>query len=395
MQAKPNKERRRLIRTAKDLGTKAVADAFNLGSTLAAGEELTEREIEEKLAFAATSRDDFYLKQLDAAYKSHTDTLSNAISGACLPKGLVKPFPSNNLQMMIQAGAKGGSVNAIQISALLGQIELEGRRIPLMMSGRTLPSFRPYETHPRAGGFVTGRFLTGIRPQEFFFHCMAGREGLIDTAVKTSRSGYLQRCLIKHLEGLVVNYDLTVRDSEGSVVQWMYGEDGLDVIRSQCLKAAFFPTIRANVEALKPRKEELARLKAIREPAVPKLMRATRREVAEEARAKKEGEAFGTAGGGKESPFRKFEAKMREDNGGEGMEKEKVSLGGFFSFLSIFLKISKFAARRRLVQPGGKREGAVLPGDAPHRRPRHQPLPPRPALWRHQRDTGCGHCRLY
>ena len=338
VQAKPNKERRRLIRTAKDLGTKAVADAFNLGSTLSSG-ELTEREIEEKLAFAATSRDDFYLKQLDAAYKSHTDTLSNAISGACLPKGLVKPFPSNNLQMMIQAGAKGGSVNAIQISALLGQIELEGRRIPLMMSGRTLPSFRPYETHPRAGGFVTGRFLTGIRPQEFFFHCMAGREGLIDTAVKTSRSGYLQRCLIKHLEGLVVNYDLTVRDSEGSVVQWMYGEDGLDVIRSQCLKKAFFPTIMANVEALKPRKEELARLKAIREPAVPKLMRATRREVAEEARAKKEGEAFGTAGGGQESPFRKFEAKMREDNGGEGMEKEKVSLGGFYIFLSNFFNL--------------------------------------------------------
>ena len=62
-----------------------------------------------------------------------------------------------------------------------------GKRPPLMISGRSLPSFRPYETHPRAGGFIDGRFMTGIRPQEFFFHCMAGREGLIDTAVKTSR----------------------------------------------------------------------------------------------------------------------------------------------------------------------------------------------------------------
>ncbi|KAG1016640.1 hypothetical protein G6F43_014457 [Rhizopus delemar] len=85
-----------------------------------------------------------------------------------------------------------------------------------MVSGRSLPSFRPFDTSARAGGFVTGRFLTGIRPQEYYFHCMAGREGLIDTAVKTSRSGYLQRCLMKHLEGLRVHYDHTVRDSDGS-----------------------------------------------------------------------------------------------------------------------------------------------------------------------------------
>ena len=64
----------------------------------------------------------------------------------------------------------------MQISCLLGQIELEGQRPPLMPSGRFLPSFLPYDTSPRAGGFVDGRFLTGIRPQEYFFHCMAGRE---------------------------------------------------------------------------------------------------------------------------------------------------------------------------------------------------------------------------
>ena len=67
-------------------------------------------------------------------------------------------------------------VNCLQISCLLGQIELEGRRPPLMVSGRSLPSFPPYETSPRSGGYVAGRFLTGIKPQEYFFHCMAGRE---------------------------------------------------------------------------------------------------------------------------------------------------------------------------------------------------------------------------
>ncbi|QQP32529.1 DNA-directed RNA polymerase subunit, partial [Caligus rogercresseyi] len=141
--------------------------------------------------------------------------ITNRINSACLPRGLIKKFPYNNLQLMVQAGAKGSTVNTMQISCLLGQIELEGKRPPLMISGRN------------------GRFMTGIKPQEFFFHCMAGREGLIDTAVKTSRSGYLQRCLIKLLEGLVVNYDLTVRDSDGSVVQFQYGEDSLDVCKSQ------------------------------------------------------------------------------------------------------------------------------------------------------------------
>lgn len=105
-----------------------------------------------------------------------------------------------------------------------------------MPSGRTLPSFIPYDPNPRAGGYIGDRFLTGLRPQEFFFHCMAGREGLIDTAVKTSRSGYLQRCLIKHLEGLVVQYDLSVRDNDGSMIQVFYGEDGIDTTKTKYLE---------------------------------------------------------------------------------------------------------------------------------------------------------------
>ncbi|MEQ2177374.1 hypothetical protein GOODEAATRI_002830, partial [Goodea atripinnis] len=126
-----------------------------------------------------------------------------------------------------------------KISCLLGQIELEGRRPPLMPSGKFLPCFQPYDPSPGAGGFVSGRFLTGIKPQvhevrrkgfEFFFHCMAGREGLVDTAVKTSRSGYLQR------------------DSDGSVIQFLYGEDGLDIPKTQFLQPRQFPFIEDNYE---------------------------------------------------------------------------------------------------------------------------------------------------
>lgn len=137
---------------------------------------------------------------------------------------------------MVLSGAKGSTVNHNQVSVMLGQQELEGRRVPVMPSGKTLPCFLPYDPNPRAGGYITDRFLTGLRPQDFFFHCMAGREGLIDTAVKTSRSGYLQRCLMKHLEALIVNYDFTVRDSDGSIVQFLYGEDSIDPTKKQFLE---------------------------------------------------------------------------------------------------------------------------------------------------------------
>lgn len=106
----------------------------------------------------------------------HSLKLLALILRACVPHGLCRQFPDNSLQLMVQSGAKGSAVNCMQISSLLGQIELEGRRPPLMLSGRALPSFVAYDTSPRAGGFVDGRFLTGIRPQEYFFHCMAGRE---------------------------------------------------------------------------------------------------------------------------------------------------------------------------------------------------------------------------
>jgi DNA-directed RNA polymerase I subunit RPA1 len=89
----------------------------------------------------------------------------------------------------------------------------------------------------------------GLRPQEYFFHCMAGRDGLVDTAVKTARSGYLQRCMIKNLEGLKVAYDATVRDdSDGSVVQFAYGEDGLDVLNTSYLDS--FDFLQSNLSRL-------------------------------------------------------------------------------------------------------------------------------------------------
>lgn len=172
---------------------------------------------------------------LDGFMMSKLNPLASDIVKACLPGGLAVPFPVNTFGIMCGTGAKGSIVNQSQVTCALGQQALEGRRVPRLASGRTLPSFAPYDVNPRADGFVMDRFLTGIRPQEYYFHCMAGREGLVDTAVKTSRSGYLQRCLVKHLEELKVNYDYTVRNGEGGVVQFLYGEDGLDPTRASYL----------------------------------------------------------------------------------------------------------------------------------------------------------------
>lgn len=129
--------------------------------------------------------------------------------------------------LMVTTLAEGLTVNQSQVSCALRQQALEGRRIPRMSSGGTMPSFAPYDPNPRADGFIANRFLTWVRPQEYYFHCMTGREGLVDTVVKTSRSDYLQHCLVKHLEELKVGYDHTVRDGGDGVVQLLYGEDGI------------------------------------------------------------------------------------------------------------------------------------------------------------------------
>ncbi|XP_022640325.1 DNA-directed RNA polymerase I subunit 1 isoform X3 [Vigna radiata var. radiata] len=154
---------------------------------------------------------------------------SSGILKELLSEGILKPSGKNCISLMTTSGAKGSMVNFQQISSHLGQQELEGKRVPRMVSGKTLPCFAPWDCSPRAGGFIIDRFLTGLHPQEYYFHCMAGREGLVDTAVKTSRSGYLQRCLMKNLECLKVCYDHTVRDADGSIIQFLYGEDGVDV----------------------------------------------------------------------------------------------------------------------------------------------------------------------
>ena len=156
--------------------------------------------------------------------------------------GLDSLAAENRLVSMVRAGSKGSLINISQMLACVGQQAPEGRRIPLGFNDRTLPHYKKYDDGAEARGFVESSFIKGLSPQEFFFHAMSGREGLIDTAVKTADTGYIQRQLVKAMEDCVTQNDGTVRDAKMNIVQFHYGEDGTNstMIESQSLALGKF-----------------------------------------------------------------------------------------------------------------------------------------------------------
>ncbi|CAL5419427.1 unnamed protein product [Camellia sinensis] len=134
----------------------------------------------------------------------------------------------NSPLIMSQCGSKGSPINISQMIACVGQQSVGGRRAPNGFIDRSLPHFPRKSKTPDAKGFVANSFYSGLTATEFFFHTMGGREGLVDTAVKTADTGYMSRRLIKALEDLSIQYDNTVRNASGCIVQFIYGDDGMD-----------------------------------------------------------------------------------------------------------------------------------------------------------------------
>ncbi|KAF8010667.1 hypothetical protein BT93_J1346 [Corymbia citriodora subsp. variegata] len=134
----------------------------------------------------------------------------------------------NSPLIMSQCGSKGSPINISQMIVCVGQQSVGGRRAPNGFIDRSLPHFPRQSKTPAAKGFVANSFYSGLTATEFFFHTMGGREGLVDTAVKTADTGYMSRRLIKALEDLSIHYDNTVRNASGCIVQFLYGDDGMD-----------------------------------------------------------------------------------------------------------------------------------------------------------------------
>ncbi|MFQ5998063.1 MAG: DNA-directed RNA polymerase subunit A', partial [Candidatus Bathyarchaeia archaeon] len=143
----------------------------------------------------------------------------------------------NSGSIMIRSGARGSSLNLGQMTACVGQQSVRGKRIIRGYVGRALPHFDRGDPRPEARGFVYSSYRDGLSPTEFFFHAMGGREGLVDTAVRTQQSGYMQRRLVNALQDIRVEYDETVRAATGQIVQFKYGEDGIDPAKSDHGKA--------------------------------------------------------------------------------------------------------------------------------------------------------------
>lgn len=137
----------------------------------------------------------------------------------------------NRFNIMVAAGSKGKPLNIAQMICCLGQQNVDGQRIPYGFESRTLPHFSKFDDSPGARGFVESSFIQGLTPSEMFFHAMGGRVGLIDTAVKTSQTGYIQRRLIKGMEDIHITYSGTAVNSRNKVVQFLYGSDGIDPTR--------------------------------------------------------------------------------------------------------------------------------------------------------------------
>jgi DNA-directed RNA polymerase beta' subunit len=174
-------------------------------------------------------------------YENDTDQLAPSLIESSIASSINLILPNIGQMLMnhfdinnffwaaAKSGAKGDATNVSQVSGLVGQINVEGgSRLKKNVEGRSLIYFHRDDDTPEARGFVNNSFLSGLRAFEFFANAKAGREGLIDTAIKTAQTGYISRQLIKGLEDLSIRYDGTNRNAKGIIIQTVYGENGIN-----------------------------------------------------------------------------------------------------------------------------------------------------------------------
>ena len=170
-------------------------------------------------------------KSNEAEFEAKVSNILNSATNDAGKIGINSLNSTNRFVGLVLSGSKGSDLNISQMISCLGQQAIEGKRISYGFDSRTLPHFNKFDDGPLARGFIESSFISGLSPEELFFHAMGGRIGLIDTAVKTSQTGYIQRRLIKGMEDLKVEYDMTVRNGKQRIIQFSYGDDGIDTIK--------------------------------------------------------------------------------------------------------------------------------------------------------------------
>ncbi len=145
---------------------------------------------------------------------------------------MIRNIKMSDIIVMSESGAKGSNINTTQMAACVGSETILGKRIQRGYLGRTTTHFKTGDLSAETRGFVARGFKQGLTPFEFFWNVMNGREGLMDKSLRTRKSGYMQRRLMNSLQDLKVWDDMTVRDSNGNIIQFFAGEDGVDPTKS-------------------------------------------------------------------------------------------------------------------------------------------------------------------
>ena len=161
----------------------------------------------------------------------------------------ILPYDNNAPLIMAECGSKGSKINISQMIACVGQQTVGGSRVVEHFVNRTLPHFNLNEKTASAKGFVANSFFSGLTATEFFFHTMGGREGLVDTAVKTAETGYMQRRLMKNIEDVSVSYDYTVRNTQQTIIQFLFGHDGIDPMHKETDNIVNFNVLLNNIRS--------------------------------------------------------------------------------------------------------------------------------------------------
>ena len=195
------------------------------------------------------------------------------------------------------------------MSAVVGQQAIRGERINRGYSLRTLPHFKINDLTPKSRGFVESSYRNGLRPVEFFFHAMGGREGLVDTAVRTSTSGYMQRRLVNALQDMVIENDGTVRNSDKNIIQFCYGDDGIDPMHTDHSDAVNLDVLLLKAKSLD--------IEEVRKEATKKLEKKTPKKQEKKEEKEKEVEKTNKKIDKSEELTEEELIKMFEDNTGK------------------------------------------------------------------------------
>jgi DNA-directed RNA polymerase II subunit RPB1 len=186
-------------------------------------------------------------KTNEKEFETQVNNILNQATQTAGKIGRTSLSKDNRFVRMVEAGSKGSDLNISQMISCLGQQNVDGKRIPYGFEDRTLPHFTKFDDSPVARGFVESSFISGLSPEELFFHAMGGRVGIIDTAVKTSQTGYIQRRLVKGLEDIKMEYDMTVRNNKNKIIQFSYGDDGFDPVK---VENQYLPLVSMSLEEI-------------------------------------------------------------------------------------------------------------------------------------------------